>query len=169
MKLLFYLKIFLNIKVLNKKIIVKKGKTLYLFVLFFLCVLIFSFSLSLISQSATILKGLNPPDTSIMAIEANELILKNKENPDFVIIDVRTPEEYNDGHIEGSINIDYKSENFKSEISELKQYRTYLVYCRSGKRSKAAQDIMFSSGFINVINLTGGFEDWKKELLPFVK
>lgn len=131
-------------------------------------ILIFSLFASFVSQSTPISPLINPPD-SLTAKEANDLILKNKDNPDFIILDVRTPEEYNDGHIESSINIDYKSENFKSEISKLSQDKTYLVYCRSGRRSKAAQDIMLNSGFYYVINLTGGFEDWKKELLPFVK
>jgi rhodanese-related sulfurtransferase len=147
----------------------QKDKKLYLFVSFAFIVLIlltinsFSFRSSAFSTETT------PQDTSISATEANEIILKNKDNRDFVVIDVRTPEEFNEGHIEGCINIDYKSENFNNEISKLQKDKTYLVYCRSGRRSKAAQEMMFNSGFNAVINLAGGFEDWKKESLPVVK
>ncbi len=146
-----------------------KTNKLYFFVSYLLMIILFSFYFSSTSQGTTIPSGKNPLDSAVTASEANELILRNKDNPDFVILDVRTPEEYNDGHIEGCLNIDYKSENFKSEISKLNQDKTYLVYCRSGRRSKAAQDVMVNFGFNSVLNLAGGFEEWKKESLPFVK
>lgn len=135
----------------------------HLFVSFLLCILKSSLYISFTSQSTSASPVIAPQDTSSLTVsEANELILKNKGNPEFVIIDVRSPEEYNDGHIEGCMNIDYKSENFKNEISKLNRDITYLVYCRSGRRSKNAQEVMFNLGFKNVINLLADSRTGKK-------
>jgi 3-mercaptopyruvate sulfurtransferase SseA len=58
--------------------------------------------------------------------------MENQNDPDFVIIDCRTPEEYAGGHIEDSVNIDYRSDAFGDELEKLDRDRTYLIYCRSG-------------------------------------
>ena len=54
---------------------------------------------------------------------------------DVVVLDIRTPEEYADGHIDGSVNIDFKAENFGEKIGQLDREKTYIVHCRSGRRS----------------------------------
>jgi rhodanese-related sulfurtransferase len=67
--------------------------------------------------------------------KAFSLINENKNNSNYVILDVRTPIEYKDGHLEGSKNIDYKSEDFTKVIGEMDKTKTYILYCRSGVRS----------------------------------
>lgn len=101
--------------------------------------------------------------------EASAMIQENAGNPGFVILDVRTPEEYADGHIEKALNLDYYSETFRDELDELDKGKTYLVYCRSGKRSRAAADIMEELGFGNGYNMRGGIVQWQEDGLPTVK
>jgi len=86
-----------------------------------------------------------------------------------VVLDVRTPEEYADGHIHKAININLNSPDFKDEINKLDKNFTYLVYCRSGARSNTARNIMEESGFRHVINMTGGISDWISEGFPVTK
>ncbi len=102
----------------------------------------------------------------IEAQEAFDLIQDNKDNPDFIIVDVRTPEEYNEGHIENAVNIDYNSESFKSQVGELDKDKTYLVYCRSGKRSAGAVGIMKELEFMEINHLVVGIIGWTNEGFP---
>ena len=71
---------------------------------------------------------------------------------DTVIIDVRTPAEYAEGHLDGAMNIDVSSPGFADTIAELPVDGEYLVYCRSGNRSAQAASIMRDRGFGNVID-----------------
>lgn len=80
--------------------------------------------------------------------------------PGLVILDVRTPGEFKDGNITSAINIDYKDDNFNQEIVKLDKDVQYLVYCRSGRRSKASAEIMTGLGFKNVSNMDGGYLAW---------
>jgi rhodanese-related sulfurtransferase len=88
------------------------------------------------------------------------------EDPSIAVIDVRTPEEFAQGHIAGSVNIDIASSNFISEISQLDKTRTYAVYCRSANRSTVATSEMEKLGFTNLYNMTGGTLDWTQAGLP---
>jgi len=101
--------------------------------------------------------------------EAFTSIQDNKNNPNFVIIDVRTPEEFAEEHIENAINIDYRSEAFRDELNNLDKGKTYLIYCRSGVRSGKALNIMEELNFREVYNVSGGIIAWKAEGLPTVK
>tara|TARA_B110001452_G_scaffold153098_1_gene127386 strand:- start:40 stop:378 length:339 start_codon:yes stop_codon:yes gene_type:complete len=76
------------------------------------------------------------------------------------VIDVRTPEEYALGYIEGAILIDYKAADFHATISALNRNVTYLIYCRSGNRSGKASIIMDSLGFKKIYDLKGGYMNW---------
>ena len=102
----------------------------------------------------------------ISVIEAYNLIQKNKDNENFVIIDVRTPEEFTNEHIENARNLDYYSENFPDELDKLDRKKTYLIYCRSGKRSGNTLKIMKEVGFKKVFNMLGGIMQWKAEGYP---
>ena len=85
-----------------------------------------------------------------------------------ITLDVRTPGEFNLGHIEGAQLIDFQSGNFENEISGLDKNATYAVYCRSGNRSGQAVKVMHDAGFHNVYNLNGGVIDWANAGLPLV-
>jgi len=93
-------------------------------------------------------------------VEGAKKMIKNK--PDLVIIDVRTPEEIAEGHIDGAIGIDVKADDFKEKVSILKKDKEYLVYCRSGRRSVIASQIMVDQGFKHVTNMEGGYLEWEE-------
>ena len=101
--------------------------------------------------------------------EAFALIQDNQNNPDFVIIDVRTPAEFAGEHIENATNINFYSETFQDMLNNLDKNRTYLVYCAVGGRSGNALDIMAELNFKEAYNILGGINRWKSEGLPTVK
>ena len=78
-----------------------------------------------------------------------------------VRLDVRTPQEYAEGHIEGAINIDVLSDDFAAEASKLPTDRTIALYCRSGNRSKKAAAILADKGY-KVIELATGYKGWTR-------
>jgi len=101
--------------------------------------------------------------------EAFELIQRNQGNTNFIIIDIRTTQEFNEGHIENAVNIDFYSEIFKEDLDKLDKNKTYFIYCRSGNRSGRAMPIMKELGFKEVYNLSVGIKEWIAEGLPVVK
>lgn len=101
--------------------------------------------------------------------EAYSLIQKNKANPNFVILDVRTPREFAGGHIESAVNLDYNAPTFKNDLNGLDKTKMYLVYCRTGRRSKGAFDMMKALEFQEVYHMLGGIVGWTSEWLPTTK
>ena len=85
-----------------------------------------------------------------------------------ITLDVRTPGEFNEGHIEGALLVDFQSGNFENEIASLDKSKTYAVYCRSGNRSGQAVKVMRDAGFTDLYNLDGGVIDWASAGLPLV-
>ena len=88
---------------------------------------------------------------------------------DVQLIDVRTPEEYSDGHIENSQNIDFKSPTFGEDILVLDKSKPVIVYCKSGKRSGNSSKILMKAGFAKVYDLEGGILEWKEKGLEVVQ
>lgn len=82
-----------------------------------------------------------------------------------LLVDVRTPEEYNVGHLKYAKNIDYKAPDFKKNISGLDKNKTVYLYCRSGNRSGKAADTLKTLGYSSYYNI-GGFEQLKSAGLP---
>lgn len=82
---------------------------------------------------------------------------------DAIILDVRTPDEFNSGHLPGAVNIDIQGYDFHEQIENLDPARAYYVYCRSGGRSGTACRFMQSKGFGEVYNLAGGILAWEGE------
>lgn len=81
-----------------------------------------------------------------------------------VILDVRTPEEVEEGYIPGAIHLDiYRGQEFLDELEKLDKSKNYYVYCRSGNRSGQACALMQNAGFQECYNLTGGFMEWEGE------
>lgn len=79
---------------------------------------------------------------------------------DVVLIDVRTPGEYAQGHLKNSKLINFMDKNFETQIAQLDKGATTLVYCHSGRRSAGAMKKMKSAGFTEVYNLVGGIGAW---------
>lgn len=76
------------------------------------------------------------------------------------LLDVRTPEEYNQGHLEKAENIDYKNTAFKEQVEKLDKNKPVFVYCLSGGRSAAAAKVLHEKGFTNVYEMQGGYLKW---------
>jgi rhodanese-related sulfurtransferase len=142
-------------------------------------VLILAVLLSLLALFASLAGCASPTTTTpaataaavknVTPTQANDLINANKTNTKFVILDVRTPAEYAEGHIQYAVLIDYNSPTFGDEVGKLDKSKTYLVYCRSGNRSASASKVMVDTGFKDVYNMTGGITEWQSAVLPLVK
>ena len=94
-------------------------------------------------------------------INVAEAAEKMKES-DVLILDVRTPREFAEGHIKGAKNININGADFDTQIDALSKDQTVVVYCRSGGRSARAMGIMQKKGFTEVYNMQGGVMAWSR-------
>jgi phage shock protein E len=106
-----------------------------------------------VSQSTA--SGISSVEPALFATKAAET---NRR-----LIDIRTPEEFVVGHLEGAENIDFYTTDFKQRIAALDRDAPYALYCRSGNRTSHALAIMRSLGFTNVVELQGGILAWEAE------
>lgn len=105
--------------------------------------------------------GVTNVDVTTFATEITE--------PGVTIVDVRTPAEFEAGHVDGAVNISLESGTFESDIAQLDPNAAYAVYCRSGNRSGQATAIMAEAGFTDVTNLeAGGFAELAAAGVPAV-
>ena len=117
------------------------------------------FFISIFSLGLWACTGKEEPYKNLTCAQFAELI----NNPEVQLVDVRTMEEYTEGHIAGSLLIDVKDENFASLVDEqLAKNKKVAVYCRSGRRSRTAADILVKKGF-KVYNLDKGILNWMEE------
>lgn len=77
------------------------------------------------------------------------------------LVDVRTPNEYNSGHIKNAKNIDFFAASFESQFEKLDKEKPLYIYCRSGARSKKASNKLLAMGFTEIYDLKGGYLNWK--------
>ncbi|OQA03638.1 MAG: putative adenylyltransferase/sulfurtransferase MoeZ [bacterium ADurb.Bin400] len=103
---------------------------------------------------------------AILVEEAVQLLEQNSTNPDFIILDVRTQEEYGTGYIKNAKNIDFYSATFLTSIDSLDRSKKYLIYCRTGNRSNQTLEAMKELNFKEIYDLTGGITEWTKQNLP---
>ena len=117
------------------------------------------FFISIFSLGLWACTGKEEPYKNLTCAQFAELI----NNPEVQLVDVRTMDEYTEGHIAGSLIIDVKDENFASLVDEqLAKDKKVAVYCRSGRRSRTAADILVKKGF-KVYNLDKGILNWMEE------
>jgi rhodanese-related sulfurtransferase len=90
-------------------------------------------------------------------------------SPGCIILDVRTPGEYSEGHIEGAKNVDFFCRDFRTQIENQDREKIYIVYCKKGIRGERTKDLMKNYGFVSVVNIRGGIEGWKQAGLPVKK
>lgn len=96
----------------------------------------------------------------ISSSEAKKLIDDNLQNGSFHIIDVRTKDEYEQGHIKGAVNLDFYQNDFDGEIKNLSRNDKYLIYCKTGPRSEKALEIFKNNQFKEVYYLLGGYTEF---------
>lgn len=105
--------------------------------------------------------GLAVSVTSIVdvsAADADEVIASDAS---ILVLDVRTPAEFGQGHIEGAINIDFRADDFAENLAKLDRSQLYLLHCKSGARSSGALEAMQDQGFESVVHMNDGFDAWK--------
>lgn len=78
------------------------------------------------------------------------------------LVDVRTPEEYEAGHLDNALNINWYDADFAQQFNSVGKDQTIYVYCKLGVRSAKAQEKLNSMGYGHVVNLEGGYDAWKK-------
>lgn len=88
---------------------------------------------------------------------------------DVVLIDVRTPGEFEQGHLENSVNINIASKSFKEEVEKLDKSQPVYVYCAVGGRSAKAAKMLKEMGFEEVYDLEGGIQNWEKSGMKIVQ
>jgi len=98
-------------------------------------------------------------DVTILSVEEAKTILA--EEPGAVFLDVRTPEEFNEGHIEGAVLINFFDEDFKERVEALDKDKPVYIYCRSGNRSQQAGMILTQMGFQEVYDIEAGYIGWE--------
>ncbi len=103
-------------------------------------------------------------DNLLIDLDSEEFSKKIKEDNNGVLLDIRTPQEYNDGHIPNSILMNIYDSTFADDIQKLDREKNYYLYCRSGNRSHHAGVLMKNLGFKNVSNLSSGLLDWNEPL-----
>lgn len=103
---------------------------------------------------------------NVISISEFEKMSSKKRNK---VIDVRTPEEVAEGQLAGAMNINFLGENFSQEIAALNKNKTYLLYCRSGARTRKAADQMQKAGFKRIYMLEGGITAWNEAGKPIEK
>ncbi|MCX6852227.1 MAG: rhodanese-like domain-containing protein [Verrucomicrobia bacterium] len=105
------------------------------------------------------------PAKHVKADEAAKIIADGK----VAVIDVRTPDEFKDGHIKGAKNIDIMATDFEAQLGKLDKTQPTLVHCQAGGRSTRALKVFEKLGFTNLIHLDEGFGGWEAAGKPVVK
>ncbi len=83
------------------------------------------------------------------------------EDPSVVVVDVRTPAEFAEGHLARAVLVDFNASNFRDQIAQFDRSATYFVYCHTGNRSAQTTAVMAELGFVNVNELDGGIAAWQ--------
>ena len=98
--------------------------------------------------------------------QVNSMLQKDKK---WIVLDVRSAEEFNSGHIKGALNIDIRQPDAFSKIDKLNKNAKYIVHCRTNHRSGMAVEHMMQSGFKNIYQMMDGWSGWLTNNLPVQK
>ena len=106
---------------------------------------------------------------TVSAKEAADLIDKYNGDSGFAVLDIRTPGEFQSGHLPGAILIDLYSQTFVDQLSRLDKEKTFLIYCRTGNRSTKSLEIFKKLKFQKVYHMSTGIRAWQSEGFAVVK
>jgi phage shock protein E len=121
------------------------------------------------SDSNAALASVVPVAASIQLVQPDQAAATLAAPPDdLVILDVRTPEEFAEGHIDGAVMIDFYRDDFAAAVAQLDPDVPYVLYCRSGNRSGQTAALMTELGFSAVDDVDGGVIAWQNAGLPLV-
>lgn len=117
--------------------------------------------------------GDHADNTKVHEVSPGVVVEKIKENKDIILLDVRTPEEYTEIHLENSLLLPVGELSAKTladiGLGEDAKDKEIIIYCRSGARSKQAYDIMDSLGYTNIKSVAGGMVHWQEDNYPFTE
>ena len=122
----------------------------------------------LITCSVVCLSCQQAPDNNKIDISAEEFA-KQKDQPNVIVLDVRTTREYQQGHLAEAVFMDMYQPGFREDILKLDKEKTYYIYCHSGGRSHSATKFMRQNGFKNVFNVDGGIISMSRAGIQFTK
>lgn len=105
----------------------------------------------------------------VVTIDVTEAYQWITTDPNFMILDLRTPEEYAQGHIAKARLINFYDPSFKTQLETMDRNQPYIIYCRSGARSGEAMKVMQEMGFRKVFNIKGGTLAWQAQGYPLVR
>ena len=134
--------------------------------------------ISIISLQYSCSQNENQVKQNTLKQEQSKTIAKNLDAKQFyemmqtspgIILDVRTPGEYAQGHMPEALNMDIHDANFKTNLQQLNKDTIIYVYCASGSRSSQAMSIMEKDGFTTIYNYKGYFSDWVNKGYPVIK
>jgi rhodanese-related sulfurtransferase len=112
----------------------------------------------------TFLSAADPVDVSID--KAAEMLDSGEK---VTVLDVRTPEEYADGHLKEAVNVDFNGGDFESQIAKLDPSKPYLVHCAAGGRSGKSMELFKKLKFTKIYHLADGYNGWTDAGKPVVK
>lgn len=110
--------------------------------------------------STVLLAGCSSSSGTLETVSPDAAAIVISEESSEIILDIRTPEEFSEGIIEGAINIDFYEPTFAADLDALDKDVHYVVYCRSGNRSGQAMSTFEDLGFANITEIDGGIVDW---------
>lgn len=131
-----------------------------------LYLILFGISFNIINADAETINTTENIYKQLTAVKCDSLIKANDLNPNFVILDVRTPGEWNSYHLLGSINRSTGLTDFDAQLAALPKHKLYLMHCQSGGRSAGAFAKMKTLGFAEVYEMAGGLNAWNSAKLP---
>ncbi|MFK8014598.1 MAG: rhodanese-like domain-containing protein [Gammaproteobacteria bacterium] len=133
-----------------------------------LALLTLTFFLGACDQSTVSNADAAPPTTNLRNVSVEEVALLIAQNPSVVVLDVRTPGEFAQGHIQGAQNLDFHSADFDERLAALDPDTSYVLTCQSGVRSRRTLKKMKQRGFSDVAHLKSGMAGWRKADRPEV-
>lgn len=120
---------------------------------------------SLLAMNTLSAADTKPASNVVTPEEAAKLIAEKKAT----VLDIRTPEEFQEGHIAGAVNIDFTEEGFAKKIAALDKSKTYIVHCQGGGRSGRSMPVFDEAKFQNILHLQSGFKGWQAAGKPVEK
>jgi rhodanese-related sulfurtransferase len=120
------------------------------------------------AQSKALQAAASAPSDKVASLDTTHFQSMLHDRPQYVLLDVRTPEEYSSGHLPGATLIDFRSPDFDSKIAKLDPSKTYCLYCRTGHRSGQACSKLMALN-IPCYHLAGGITAWRQAQLPIAQ